>query len=266
MNTKPIVLCFSGHDATGGAGIQADIETIGSLGAHACTVVTALTAQDTDQVKSVYPVDLETIQLVTKTLLDDITPHVIKIGLMGSIDALKVIIQTIKSYPNIPVVLDPVFASGSGSSSFAKQSLIDSIAKELLPLCTLSTPNTYELLQLAQVFDATISSQEKAAICLNEQGCDYILATGTHAQSEQVHNELYFNQRLLDVFSTPRLDKEYHGSGCTLASATAALLAFGLEPMMACKEAVDFTVTSLESGVEIGSGQTIPNRLAWAQQ
>lgn len=258
---KPIVLCFSGHDATGGAGLQADIESIVSLGAHACTITTALTAQNSQQVFEVYPCDGTLIQHSLDVLLDDITPQAIKIGLIGSLDALHIIVDCIQKHPDIPVVLDPVLASGSGEKAFAKQTLIDAIVAELLPLCSIITPNTHELLQLSQHID-----HDGAAATLNQKGCDYVFVTGTHARTNSVHNELYFNQRLIDTFTVDRLEHSYHGSGCTLASAIAAMLAFGIEPLTACKEAVNFTFGSLENGFPIGKGQLIPNRLYWAHE
>jgi hydroxymethylpyrimidine/phosphomethylpyrimidine kinase len=253
--SKPTVLCFSGHDASGGAGIQADIEAIASLGAHACTVVTALTVQNTQDVKSVYPIDAITLQQTVDCLLEDIKPAAIKIGLIASIEALNIIVATIKLHPNIPVILDPVLASGSGKSEMGKADLIQLIINTLLPLVTIITPNTPELIKI---------SNDNQPIRLNQMGCDYVLITGTHADTEQVHNELYFNERLLDVMSVERLPSDYHGSGCTIASAISAMLAFGLDPLHACKEAVDFTFASLEAGFKIGQGQLIPNRLFWA--
>jgi len=255
-NKKPIVLCFSGHDASGGAGIQADIETIASLGAQPCTVITALTVQNTQEVISVHPVEADLIQKSVDCLLQDIQPQAIKIGLIGSIEALKIIVATIKTLPDIPVILDPVLASGSGKTELAKADLIQHMVNELLPLTTVITPNTPELIQLAKSANPPL---------LNQMGCDYVMITGTHADTEQVHNELYFNERLLDVMSVDRLNADYHGSGCTLAAAISALLSFGLDPLHACKEAVDFTFASLQTGYQIGKGQHIPNRMFWSE-
>ncbi len=255
IDSKPIVICFSGHDASGGAGIQADIESIASLGAHACTVITALTVQNTQEVSTIQPVDAQQIQSSVDCLLSDITPQAIKIGLIGSMEALNIIIATLKLYPGIPVILDPVLASGSGHTIFAKEDLIQHIINELLPLVTLITPNTPELNQLGKTASPSV---------LNQMGCDYVLVTGTHAHTKQVHNELYFNERLIETFSVSRLPAHYHGSGCTLASAISALLAYGLDPLHACKEAIDFTYASLQTSYKIGTGQHIPNRLFWS--
>lgn len=255
MNTKPIVLCFSGHDASGGAGLQADIETLASLGAYACTIITALTVQNTQEVQSVYPVDASIMQQAVDCLLADLQPQAIKIGLIASPEALKIIVATIKRTPDIPIILDPVLASGSGKTVFAKDDLIQQIINDLLPLTTIITPNTAELMQLV--------NSSKPPL-LNQMGCDYVLLTGTHADTQQVHNELYFNQRLIDVMSVERLSADYHGSGCTLAAAISAALAFGLDPLHATKEALDFTYASLQAGLQIGGGQHIPNRLFWS--
>ncbi len=253
--TKPIVLCFSGHDASGGAGIQADLETIASLGGHACSIITALTVQNTQEVISVHPIDAKLMQQAVDCLLKDIRPKAIKIGIIGSVDALEVIVSTIKKLPDIPVVLDPVLASGSGNTEMAKAELIQQMINKLMPLTTVITPNTPELLQLVKSHNPPL---------LNQMGCDYALITGTHAETDQVNNELYFNERMLDVMTVDRLKNDYHGSGCTLAAAISTMLAFGLDPLHACKEAVDFTYASLQTGFKIGQGQHIPNRLFWS--
>ncbi|MBL7004013.1 MAG: hydroxymethylpyrimidine/phosphomethylpyrimidine kinase [Gammaproteobacteria bacterium] len=265
IKSKPSILCFSGHDPSGGAGIQADIETIASLGCHAISVITALTAQNTQGVDSVHPVDALLLQKTVDNLLSDVTPAVIKIGLIGSSHALDIIIKTIKNLPEVPVILDPVLASGSGNTSFDTHNLSQRLAQELLPLCTLVTPNTPELLTLSHVLGETSNDIHQSAFVLNTQGCDYVLATGTHSATEKVHNELFFNQRLLDVYSVERLPHQYHGSGCTIASAISAMLAFRLEPLVACKEAIDFTFGSLQSAFKVGQGQLIPNRLFWSE-
>lgn len=255
ITSKPTILCFSGHDASGGAGIQADIEAIASLGCHACTVITALTVQNTHDVKSVHPIAADTIQKMVNCLLEDIQPSAIKIGLIGSIEVLDIIVSTIKLYPEIPIILDPVLASGSGQTELGNANLIQQMINTLLPLVTIITPNNPELLKL---------TNDQQPSTLNKMGCNYVLITGTHADTEQVHNELYFKERLLDVMSVERLPFDYHGSGCTLASAMSAMLAFGLDPLHAYKEAVDFTFASLSVGFKIGQGQLIPNRLFWA--
>jgi len=257
--SKPIVLCFSGHDASGGAGIHADIETIASLGAHACTVVTALTVQNTQEVHSIHPVDVTLFKQTIDCLLEDIKPSAIKIGLIGSADILNIIVATINKFPDIPVILDPVLASGSGNTELAKEDLIQQIINQLIPLCTLITPNTPELKQLSKQDDNL-----SAANVINQFGTDYLLVTGTHGDTDKVHNELYYNQRLIDVITVSRLPDDYHGSGCTVASAISALLAFGLDPLHACKEAIDFTYASLQTAFEISEHQKIPNRMFWA--
>lgn len=259
-SSKPVVLCFSGHDGSGGAGIQADIEAISSLGCHACSVVTALTVQNTQQVVSIHPTSKALMQQTLDNLLDDIQPSAIKIGLIGSIDALNIIINCAQQFPDIPLIVDPVLASGSGDTKMSSDQLTDKIVSELLPLCTLVTPNTPELYTLSGLDDKKLAAEK-----LNQLGCDYVFATGTHSESEDVHNELYFNQRLLDVVTVKRLTNHYHGSGCTLASAISAMLAFGLDPLHACKEATDFTFASLQSAYKIGQGQLIPNRLFWSE-
>jgi hydroxymethylpyrimidine/phosphomethylpyrimidine kinase len=144
----PVVLCFSGHDPTGGAGIQADIEAIRALGAHAATIVTALTVQDSRNVCAVTAIDSEEIRAQAELLFEDLQVAVIKIGLLGSDDNARAIAGLLHKHPEIPVVLDPVLRA-SGGAALADQPLIDAIVGELLPRTDLITPNLAEARHLA---------------------------------------------------------------------------------------------------------------------
>ncbi|MCK9607142.1 MAG: hydroxymethylpyrimidine/phosphomethylpyrimidine kinase [Methylomonas sp.] len=254
---RPIVLCFSGHDPSGGAGIQADIETIASHHCHAASVITALTEQDSRNVKKLLPQRPADIISQAETLLNDFKVSSIKIGLLGHQDAALAIQRILQQCPDIPVVLDPVLAAGGGTELASRQ-LITTITEELLPLTTVLTPNSDEARRLAGVDDLS-----DCARLLRAKGAQNVLITGTHEHSELVHNRLFMPDNLSETFNWQRLPHQYHGSGCTLASAIAALLAQGLDVFTAVNEAQEFTWQSLAAAYLPGKGQYNPKRLFW---
>lgn len=257
----PIVLCFSGLDPTGGAGIQADIETITSMGAHPAPVVTALTVQDTQQCLSFTPVDPLLLIQQARAVLEDMPVNAIKIGMLGSREVIESIHGILSDYPDIPVVLDPIINAGGGGQLSNEDSL-NAMRELLFPQTTILTPNCDEARKLAPQADTITACAEE----LQDLGCEYILVTGAHAATTDVVNTLYGNHRELEQYHWTRLPHQYHGSGCTLTSAIAALLAQGLEPITAIHEAQDFTWQSLEHAYRTGMGQLIPNRYFWARE
>ncbi len=259
--TVPVVLVFAGHDPSGGAGIQADIEAIVSMGCHATTVITALTVQDTAHVQRFVAVDPTLVMEQARAILEDMPVAAIKIGMVGSVENIEVIHAILLDYPQIPVVLDPIIASGSGATELADEAMIDAMLELLFPLTTLLTPNSVELRTFAPDGD----NLDACAHALLESGCEYLLATGTHENTTDVVNVLYNNFRRIDDFHWERLEGSYHGSGCTLAAAIAGLFAQGMEPHTAVREAQEYAHEALKQGYRIGMGQRLPNRLFWAQ-
>ncbi|MGD0960272.1 MAG: hydroxymethylpyrimidine/phosphomethylpyrimidine kinase [Methylomonas sp.] len=256
----PIVLCFSGHDPSGGAGIQADIETIASLQCHCCNVITALTEQNSRTVKKIIPQKPEHIRQQAETLLADFNIAAIKIGLIGHIDTLMVIQEILRMCPEKPVVLDPVLAAGSGDS-MAGEEVKKALVELLLPHTQVLTPNSLEARQLAGK-----SNLAECGRFLQAKGADFVLITGTHETSEQVENRLFMPDGETETFYWERLPESYHGSGCTLASAIAALLAQGLDTFTAVSEAQDYTWQTLVNAYQPGTGQYNPRRLFWNEQ
>jgi hydroxymethylpyrimidine/phosphomethylpyrimidine kinase len=256
----PVVLCFSGLDSTGGAGVQADIEAIASMGCHAAPVVTALTVQDTQQVMGYTPIDTSVLIAQARAVLEDIPVAAIKIGMLGDVPVIEAIHTLLTDYPNIPVVLDPILAGGGGGE-LSNELVIDSMIRLLLPQTTVLTPNSLEARTLAPEADTLDACGQE----LLDMGCELVLLTGTHEEAEHVENRLFGNHRLLETFTWERLPHSYHGSGCTLAAAIAGLLAQGLEPFTAIHEAQEYTWEALRNGYRVGMGQLLPNRLFWAR-
>jgi len=263
----PVVMTLAGNDPSGGAGIAADIETLISLGCHPAPVITALTVQDTHNVQALLPVDPDRVYAQGQVVLEDMPVAAFKVGVIGSADNAAALHRLFAAWPNIPVILDPVLAAGGGTE-LASTALIEALQTLLLPLTTVLTPNSVEARRLAPEADTL----EACAIALLARGCRYVLITGGHESEPptEVINTLYGNNRLLETWRWPRLPHEYHGSGCTLASAIAALLAQGHHPYLeesicsAIHGAQQYAWRALQAGYRAGGGQWLPNRLFWA--
>ena len=258
MIQPPVILCLSGFDPSGGAGIQADIESIVSMGGHAVPVITALTVQNTQNVIDFEAVNLQLFTNQVNTLLDDVKIKAIKIGMTGSLKIVEAISTVLRKYPELPVIYDPVLAAGGGKN-LTESGMLDSIRNLILPHVTILTPNSLEA--------RTLSGKKELNDCatsLMQYGCESVLITGTHENSEYVDNILYSEDKYIDTFSWERLNGEYHGSGCTLAAAISALVAQGLDLFNAVNEAQDYSWHSLKYAFRISDkGQLIPNRFYW---
>jgi hydroxymethylpyrimidine/phosphomethylpyrimidine kinase len=253
----PAVLAFSASDPTGGAGIQADLLTIASLGCHPLSVLTALTAQDTRGVEALTPVEPAWVTRQARIVLEDIPVAAFKLGVLGSARNAEAVAAVLAEHPRTPVVLDPVLASGRGDA-LSDGEAMQVLRSALLPLTTVLTPNSLEARRLSLA--APGASLADCARALTGLGCKYVLVTGTHEPGEQVVNTLYGAAGVLREIRWPRLAGEYHGSGCTLASAIAAFLARGLAIENAIQEAQAYTWKALQAGFQPGRGQHLPNR------
>jgi len=262
----PLVMTFSATDPSGGAGLQADLLTISSMGCHPLSVVTAITVQDTSGVDDVLPTDPEWVVDQARAMLEDVPVAAFKIGLLGSVENIAAIAEILADYPDIPLVLDPVLASGRGDE-LANDDMLDAMRELLIPQTTILTPNSMEARRLALDEDNEDDdpSLEECAKRILSMGCEYVLITGTHEQTTKVVNTLYSENGVVSSDSWTRLPGIYHGSGCTLSAAIAALLAQGVDMAEAVKEAQEYTWQTLHSGFRPGMGQYIPDRLFWAR-
>lgn len=264
----PIVLVFAGTDPSGGAGLQADILTLSSMGCHPLSVVTAVTIQDTMGVEDVLPIDAEWVADQARCVLEDVPVAVFKIGLLGSIEVVAAIAEVVSDYPDIPLVLDPILASGRGDE-LASEDLISAMRELLVPQTTLITPNSLEARRLAREDDANDDDDPDLGECARRilgLGCEYVLITGTHENTPQVINTLYEQQGVMRTDAWQRLAGTYHGSGCTLAAAIAATIANGLAIPEAVRDAQEYTWQTLKHAYRTGMGQLVPDRLFWARE
>ena len=262
----PLVLSFAASDPSGGAGIQADLLTLASTGCHPLSVITAITVQDTLGIEALQAIDAEWVADQARCLLEDMPVDAFKIGVLGSVENIAAIAEILSDYPDVPLVLDPVLASGRGDE-LATEEMLHALRELLLPRTTIITPNSTEARRLAA--DGEEDAEPALAICaqrLIEMGSEYVLITGTHEPTPQVVNTLYNKSGVVRSDPWERLPGGYHGSGCTLASAIAALVANGLELPEAVREAQDYTWHALAKAYRPGMGQFLPDRLFWARE
>lgn len=252
---RPVVLCFSGLDPSGGAGLQADIESIAALGGLAAVACTALTVQDSQRVYGFEPVSPDLIRRQAEAVLADLPVRAIKLGMLGNGAITDMVGDLLARHPQIPVVLDPVLIANSGGS-LAADDLAQGLLR-LLPRATIITPNSIEARRLAEADDL-----EESVARLARLGARHVLLKGGHEPGERLVNRLYRGTERLHESSTPRLPGEFHGSGCTMASALAAGLAAGLDLVAAVRQAEAFVASALaRADRPRASGQFIPCRI-----
>lgn len=255
---RPTVLVFAGLDPSGGAGIAADILAIAAQGAHALPVVTALTVQDNDRVFEVQPVDAALLLRQAQALTGKMAIDAVKIGIPGSAANAAaialVIVQLRREYPGLPVVLDPVLASGHGDVLGVDDAL--QALAPLLPVTTVIVPNGPEARRLAGAGNA--ASQ---AATLQARGCINVLLTGGHGTGSDIVNRWFGATGEGRAWQWPRLPGEFHGSGCTLAASLAARLALGEAMPAALAAAQAYCHAALAQAYAVAPGQLMPQRL-----
>ena len=256
-NRKKIVLTIGGHDPSGGAGIQADVERITAAGCHAVSVISALTLQDSRKVADINVQNADNFSEQLQLILDDMPVAACKVGLLGSADLVNVVCDELSS-KSIPLVLDPIIQSGSGSV-LSDEMTCSSLLQNLMPMSTVVTPNSDEARQLSGEADLQLAAEK-----LLDAGANSVLITGTHEQTENVVNTLYLKSEFHE-YVWPRLPHIYHGSGCTLASRIAARLALGDDVKTAIEKAQDYTWHTLKHAYQPGKGQWNPDRLYQAE-
>lgn len=253
---RPTVLCFSGLDPSGGAGLQADIEAIGQSGAHAAIACTALTIQNSQQVFGFEATSKQLLLAQANAVVGDLPIKAVKSGMLGTTDNIAALAEFLRTHPDYLYVLDPVLVANSGGSLGNQETLVKAFV-ELIPLATVITPNTVELRALTGE-----DNLEQATQKLFEMGAQAVLVKGGHEDTpDYIRNALYINGEMITESKCPRLAGEYHGSGCSLASFIAGRLALGDQLKIAVQHAETWLFGVLKNAeTPIEGGQKIPKR------
>lgn len=247
-------LTIAGSDPVGGAGLQADLKVFQSFGIHGLSLPSALTAQNTTGVDSIYPVEEDFFIRQLDVLLDDIRPDAVKTGMLYSKRLVKEVFEKITEYSLPNLVVDPVTMSSSGKS-LAEDKALDTLRETLLPLAKIITPNIYEAWLLTGIRIENVADMKKAAQALKEMGPESVVITGGHLDGIAV--DLFLDNRTLQRMESPKIKGEYHGTGCAFSAALAALLAKGCSPLEAAKKAKDFINKAIKYAYHIGKGMGI---------
>ncbi len=248
------VLVIAGSDSSGGAGIQADIKTIGAFGAYAATAITALTAQNTLGVRGILPVPPEFLSAQIAAVMDDIGADVVKTGMLGDAVTIETVCDALALHAQgVPVVVDPVMVAKGGARLLA-QDAVAALRERLLPMAAVITPNLPEAAALTGIAIGDQGSMRQAASALLALGVPAVLLKGGHLPGETVI-DLLATADGTETFAAPRIDTRHtHGTGCTLASALAAGLAQGLSLRDAVARARAFVRAAIEHAPGFGAG------------
>jgi hydroxymethylpyrimidine/phosphomethylpyrimidine kinase len=256
LGAVPIALTIAGSDSSGGAGIQADLKTFTVFGVYGASVLTALTAQNTQGVRSFETVAPAFVVAQMNAVLDDLEVGAIKTGMLATADIVSAVSQRLASGPRPPLVVDPVMVATSGDALIAPDA-VEAVKGMLLPLAALITPNLPEAARLLETkpaaTDAEVAAQAKA---LHALGCRAVLIKGGHGEGDTAVDYLY-DGATLQRFARPRVDTRHtHGTGCTLSAAITALLALGAPLPEAVQRAKTFVWQGLQEGrnLRIGHG------------
>lgn len=247
-----VALTIAGSDSGGGAGIQADLKTFAAHGVYGLSAITAVTAQNTVEVRTVEQISPSVLESQIEAVLDDIPVHAVKIGMIGCPDACRVVAGKLKKYGAGPVVLDPVMVSKGGHRLLQKEA-IAAIRNELLPIVSLVTPNIPEAEELAGMDISTLGDRKKAGRIIQSFGVRSVLLKGGHLPGEP--DDLLLMDDEWHVLKGKRIiTTTTHGTGCTLSSAIAANLATGNPLLKAAESAKKYIESAIRHGLDIGKG------------
>lgn len=256
------VLIVAGSDSGGGAGIQADIKSVTAMGGFAMTAVTAITVQNTLGVHGIHEVPVDIIAAQMKAVLDDIGADAVKTGMLHSAEIVEAVAMQLSDENTPPfLVVDPVMIA-KGGASLLEGSAVAALKEVLIPLATLVTPNLPEAEVLTGREIGSVEGQKAAADALLGLGCEAVLVKGGHLPGDLIFDVLA-TQETIHIFSSPRIETRHtHGTGCTLASAIAALLAQGVELTAAVATARDYVHEAIRTAPGFGKGHGPLNFLA----
>ena len=251
MSFIPKVLIIAGSDSGGGAGIQADIKAITFFKGYAMTAVTAITAQNTTGVQSIYPLPKQIVMEQINSVTDDLSPDIVKIGMLADEEIINHISSNISEYK---IVLDPVMVATSGDVLVSDE-IINSIKDKLINKSFLITPNIFEAEILSEMKINDLENQIEAGIKLLKLGCKNVLIKGGHGNSENINDVLISSNGDEHVFESKKImSTNTHGTGCSLASAIATNLGMGIDIKESIKISIDYVQNGIKNAPDFGSG------------
>ena len=251
MSFIPKVLIIAGSDSGGGAGIQADIKTTSYFKGYAMTAVTAITAQNTVGVQSIYPLPKKIVIDQINSINYDLPPDVIKIGMLADIEIINYISKNIS---NFKIVLDPVMVATSGDV-LVDENVISSIKNTLIEKSFLITPNIYEAEILTDIKIKNLDDQISAANELLKLGCKNVLIKGGHGNSDKINDVLISSDGVHRIFKSKKIKStNTHGTGCSLASAIASNIGLGNDINKAIKKSIKYVQNGIKNAPDFGSG------------
>ncbi len=260
MFPRSKVLIIAGSDSSGGAGIQADIKTVTSLGCYAMTAITAVTAQNTTGVKSILSIPPKEISYQIEFTGEDIRPNSIKIGMLHSSKVISAVIKSLKKIKAKNIVLDPVMVAKNGTKLINTKAIKD-IKKKLIKKIILITPNVPE----AEILTNTkINSKNDMIIAgklLQKLGAKNVLIKGGHLKADQMY-DILLSKESIKIFKNKKFNsKNTHGTGCTLSSAIAANLSCGKDLIKSCELGIKYVNDAIKSNINLGKGRGPINHL-----
>ena len=260
MKPKSKILIIAGSDSSGGAGIQADIKTVTSLGSYAMTAITAVTIQNTTGVKSVIPINAREIEKQILFTCKDIKPDAIKIGMLHSSKVIISVIKALKKIRTSIIILDPVMVAKGGSRLINKKA-IKILKEKLIKKAYLITPNIPEAEILTKIKIRNLKDMIQAGSILLKLGAKNILVKGGHRKSKYIE-DVFLNKKEIKIFKNKKIKtKNTHGTGCTLSSAIATFLSCGKPLKNSCELGVKYVNQAIGSNLNYGKGHGPINHL-----
>ena len=251
--TRALALTIAGSDSGGGAGIQADLKTFHAFGVFGTTAITAITAQNTLGVAAVHQIPIEVVRAQIDAVVEDLRPAATKTGMLASAGLVETVARALTDHRLKAYVLDPVMVATSGDR-LLEADAEDALARELLPLAQLVTPNLHEARILTGLEIEDDADMRVAARALVQLGAKAALVKGGHLPGDEAV-DLFWDGRDEHVWRRPRVDsRDTHGTGCTLSAAVTASLARGVRLVDAVARAIAFVARAIASAPGLGSG------------
>ena len=250
-NKIPKVLIIAGSDSGGGAGIQADIKAVTYFKGYAMTAITAVTSQNTKGVQAIFPLPTDHIESQINSVLEDLTPNIIKTGMLADIDLIEMIASRFGEYK---LVIDPVMVATSGYI-LLPEDCVSAIKETLLPKSFLTTPNLYEAELLSGQKINNTEEQIEAAFKILELGVKNVLVKGGHLTNEMITDVLVEEDKTVNCFESKKINsKNTHGTGCTLACSIACLIGHGNNLSESVQKGIDYVQKGILLAPNFGSG------------